>query len=299
MSGPGYIIVTAARNEEAYLERTLRAVAFQTVLPVVWVIVSDGSTDGTDALVRRYSDRYPFIRLVTTAPDGARNFGSKAKAINQGYGLVRDLPHDYVGILDADVSFEPDYYAEVIARFTRNPKLGVAGGILYDNCNGVFVKQNTSPGWSVSGPIQMFRRACFDAIGGYRPLPRGGIDAVAESAARLKGWHVRAFPELRVLHHRRTGAEKGNLWITCYRDGLKEYGYGCHPLYETAKAAARLLEAPPVIGSLLRLGGYCAAWIRREPRAIPDEILNAVRREQWERLILHVKRVGTGKGVCT
>jgi biofilm PGA synthesis N-glycosyltransferase PgaC len=284
MSPTSYIIVTAARNEASYLERTLLAVTTQTVAPVCWVIVSDGSTDGTNDLVRRYAARFSYIRLVESGTGEGRNFGSKARAINHGYSQVSDLPHAFVAVLDADVSFDLDYYERVMKRFARNPKLGMAGGILHDNCGGVYIQQNTSPDFSVSGPIQMFRKSCFELIGGYHPLPRGGIDAVAETAVRMNGFDVRAFPELKVLHHRRTGAEKGNIWITCFRDGLKEYGYGCHPLFEIAKALARLPETPWVAGSLLRVGGYCCAWLRREPRLLPHDILAAIRREQRERL---------------
>lgn len=281
----GYVIITAARNEASYIGHTLRAVTGQTIPPASWIIVSDGSTDGTDAVVKLYAERYPYIHLVNSAPDGARSFGSKARAINQGYGLARDVPHDFVAVLDADVSFEPDYYAAVIERFDLYPSLGLAGGILYDNINGKFVRQTCSLGWSVSGPIQMFRRACFEAIGGYQPLPRGGIDAVAETSVRMNGWSVRTFPEIQVLHHRRTGAEKGNPLVTCYRDGLKEYGYGSYPLFEAAKAFSRLLHSPPFLGSVLRLSGYGSAWLRREPRNLPPNVLDAVRREQRARLL--------------
>ena len=287
----GYVIITAARNEASYIGHTLRAVTAQTIPPASWIIVSDGSTDATDAMAKLYAERYPYIHLINSTPDGSRSFGSKAKAINQGYRLARDVPHDFVAVLDADVSFEPDYYAAVMERFETRPLLGLAGGILYDNINGKFVRQTCSLDWSVSGPIQMFRRACFEAIGGYQPLPRGGIDAIAETSVRMKGWSVRTFPEIQVLHHRRTGAEKGNPLVTCYRDGLKEYGYGTYPLFEAAKAIARLLDRPPLLGSVLRLSGYGTAWLRHEPRLLPPNVLDAVRREQRARLLewLHLK----------
>lgn len=281
---PGYVILSAARNEAAYIETTLRSVQAQTVEPLAWVIVSDGSTDATDAIVRRFSNTLPYLHLVAAPSDGSRNFGSKAKAINAAYERVRRLSHDFVAVLDADVSLDANYYESVIRRFEADPKLGLAGGILYDKCGSEFVRQRTSVEWSVSGPIQMFRRRCFEDIGGYRSLPRGGIDAVAESAARMNGWKVRAFQEIPVRHLRRTGAEKGNIFATAFRDGVKEYGYGCDAAFIAAKAVRRLGESPFLVGSLLRLAGYGTAWLRRDFRNLPDDVLEAIRREQRRRL---------------
>jgi biofilm PGA synthesis N-glycosyltransferase PgaC len=289
---PDYVILSAARNEEAYIEKTIRAVLAQTRKPLKWIIISDGSTDRTNPIVQHYAETNRYIQLVTSTPDGSRNFGSKARAINLGHTLVRDLDHDFVAILDADVSFDPFYYEKVMQRFAEDPRLGLAGGILYDNCNGEFIRQKTSADWSVSGPIQMFRRRCFDEMGGYQALPYGGIDAVAESAARMLGWKVRAFPDIKVNHHRRTGAEKGNMLVTSFRDGVKEYGYGCDPAFVAAKAFYRLLDAPVMIGSALRLAGYCTAWIRRYPRALPAPVLDAIRREQRLRLACLLRKPG-------
>lgn len=279
-----YVIVSAARNEEAYLENTIESVVSQTVLPRQWIIVSDGSTDGTDEIVRRHASRHPFIRLITQPPGGGRSFGSKANAVNLGYGQARSIPHDFVAVLDADVSFNSTYYENIMKRFEEDSRLGIAGGILLDKIDGRFVRQTISLDWSVSGPIQMFRRECFEAIGGYRPLPHGGIDAVAEMDARMRGWKVRTFTDQEVLHLRRTGAEKGGPMKTCFRDGIKEYGYGCHPAFVCVKALSRIMDTPLLLGSLLRIAGYGAAWMRHEPPVLSPEFISSVRREQWARM---------------
>jgi biofilm PGA synthesis N-glycosyltransferase PgaC len=284
MQGRAYILLTAARNEEAYIERTIQSVVNQKALPRRWVVVSDGSTDRTDEIVARYVADYAFLELLRTEPDPERNFGSKTYALRAGYEQVKGLAYDYIGILDADVSFEPDYYERVMERFEACPELGLAGGILYDERNGGYIVQNTQTEWSVSGPIQMFRRACYEEIGGYRPLQRGGIDAVAEVMARMHGWKVQGFADLKVMHHRRTGSEKGNLLVTGFRDGIKEYAFGSHFLFEAAKCLYRIRAKPFLLGSVARMAGYCWASLKREPQPLPRDVIAFTKQEQVRRL---------------
>jgi poly-beta-1,6-N-acetyl-D-glucosamine synthase len=284
MTGSRYVILTAARNEEAYIAKTLQSVLDQTDPPLRWVIVSDGSTDRTDAIVREYAAKCGFIELLTVPREGGRNFGSKANALRAGYERVRGLNHEFVAILDADISFDPSYYAEMILRFDRDADLGLAGGLLLDCWKEQFIPQAVSCEWSVSGPVQMFRRSCYDAMGGYRPLPHGGVDAVAEIMVRMQGKRVRTFPEVRVLHHRYTSTEKGSAAVAAFRNGIKEYAYGVHPLFEIVKCVRQFREKPLLVGSLMRFTGYSWAVLRREPRPIPPDVLRFEQAEQMRRL---------------
>ncbi|MFO7535124.1 MAG: glycosyltransferase family A protein [Kiritimatiellia bacterium] len=293
-----YIIISAVRNEAAYIEETIKSVTAQSVPPRKWIIVSNGSTDSTDAIILRHAASHPFIKLISTKMGTSRNFASKARAINMGYALARFIPCDFVAVLDADVSFGPAYYETIMNRFGDDPHLGIGGGVLYDNCDGVYVRQTVSVNWSVSGPIQMFRRSCFEGIGGYQALPHGGIDAVAEITARMKGWNVRTFTDLKVRHHRRTGSEKGSPLKTCFRDGIKEYGYGCHPAFVLAKSLSRLTDPPYVLGSVLRLAGYGVSWMRHEPRSLSAEYIASIRREQVARLADIFKKNGLRQKEC-
>jgi len=279
-----YILITAAKNEETYIEKTIQSVIAQTAPPQKWVIVSDGSTDRTEEIVSQYAAKYDFIKLVSADAEAKRNFGSKVRAIAAAYERVKSIYHDYVGILDADVSFSPTYYESIMQKFEKNPKLGIAGGILFDRHKEKYVKQRTSTNWSVSGPIQMFRRECYEQIGGYVPV-RGGVDAVAEVMARMKGWEVRAFPEITVFHHRPTGAEKGSKWVICFNQGLEDYLLGYHFAFFVARCIARVIERPYLLGSLVMLCGYCWFWIRRTKRQVPSEFVQYLRREQLKRLL--------------
>src|SRR5215467_6869786 len=103
-----YVVITPARNEAHFIEQTLKSVTSQTVLPLKWVIVSDGSTDGTDDIVKQYAAQYPWIELLRMPERAERHFAGKVHAFNAGYTRVRDTEYDVVVSLDADISFEDD-----------------------------------------------------------------------------------------------------------------------------------------------------------------------------------------------
>jgi len=279
-----YVLVTAARNEERFVGRTIESVAAQTLLPRRWAIVSDGSTDGTDAIVARYAERLEFLHLMRVDAAGERNFGSKARAINAGYNDLAGVEHEFVGILDADVVLDPNYYRQVLAKFDADETLGLAGGVVADHVNGTFVPKRPSLQWSVNGPIQVFRRACFEAIGGYRPMPYGGVDAVAEVMARMHGWRVQSFPEIRARHLRRTGTEAQGKLRANYKLGVQHYKLGYHPLFMLARCLYRLLDPPYLLGSLMMLCGYSWPALRREERQVDPAFVRFLRREQLNRL---------------
>ena len=283
MSDSPYILITAARNEAVHIGQTIRSVAAQTIPPRRWMIVSDGSTDGTDEIVRSFAKQFPYIELLHVDGDAERNFGSKALAVRAGYEKICASDHSYVGILDADVSFEPDYYEQVLRRFENDPRLGIAGGMLFDMMDDRPVPQWNAAEWSVGGPIQMFRRECWEAIGGYLLIP-SGLDATAEVMARMHGWTVRTFPELHVTHHRETGKENNNPAGRYFYLGIHDHHLGYHPLFFLAKAIRRFRFRPYVAGGLFMLCGYAWAVLVRKPVRVPADVVRYLRREQMQRL---------------
>jgi len=278
-----YILITAARNEEAYIERTIRSVIVQTVLPKKWVIVSDGSVDRTDEIVSLYAEEYDFILLLHRSADRERNYGNKARAFKLGYGQLANLDYDFVGNLDADVSFASTYYGVLLSKFDANERLGVAGGTRFDLCNGRFRKIRCARN-SAGGPTQFFRRQCYEEIGGYQPLRFGGLDTVAETMSRMHGWQVETFPDLEVFHYRSTGSAGGGALRARFKAGVLAYSVGYHPLFEVARCAYGLFHYPAVAGSCCSLAGYFWGFLRGLERDVPDDFVRYLRSEQVARL---------------
>src|SRR5262245_34315386 len=133
-----YALVTPARNEAEFIGDTIEAVCAQTVLPRRWVVVSDGSTDGTDDIIKRYAARHSWIEYVRRPPQTERHFAAKVQCFNTGYQRLDGIDYDIVGNLDADITFEKDYLEFLLGRFAADETLGVAGtpftekGVQYD-----------------------------------------------------------------------------------------------------------------------------------------------------------------------
>lgn len=279
-----YALVTPARNEARYIEKTIQSVVSQTILPVKWIIVSDGSTDHTDQIVRGYAAKYDFIQLLRREPDSGPNYASKAYAVRAAMELLNRIEYDFIGNLDADISFDPDYFERILVKFQENPNLGIAGGTILELQNKVYKPRFGNTTRSVPGAIQLFRRRCFEKIDGYVPLKTGGIDSLAEVMVRMHGWQVRSFRDIPALHHKRTGWATQSVYVARFRQGVMDYHLGMHPLYALLKFFRRLCEKPYLFGSALRAIGFTSAYAARKKRQIPDEVMRFVRHEQMARM---------------
>jgi poly-beta-1,6-N-acetyl-D-glucosamine synthase len=281
-AGPlSYVLITPARNEARFIERTITSVIAQTTRPRVWVVVSDGSTDGTDDLVRRYAAQHPWIELVRMPERAERHFAGKVHAFNAGYARVRDLPWDAIGSLDADISFDPDHFAFLLDRLAADAALGLVGTPFKGRSTYDFRFVSRE---HVSGACQLFRRACFEAVGGYVPVKTGGVDHIAVITARMKGWKTRTFTERVCLHHRELGAAQHGVLGARFRDGVLDYLLGSHPLWELFRTAYQTTRRPAVVGGLTLLAGYVSAMIRRLERPVSRELVAVRRREQMQRI---------------
>lgn len=278
-----YVLVTAAYNEEANIEKTIHAVLSQTVRPQRWVIVSDGSTDQTDEIVRRHAASNLFIRFVRITRFPGRSFGSKVKALHAGLELLNGVPFSHVGNLDADVTVAPTYFADLLLQFQKQPRLGIAAGFVCEESGGEFRSRRSNRTYSVPHAAQLVRRDCYEAIGGYAVLEYGGEDWHAQTSARMMGWEAVAFPELPILHHRPTG-EADNLLRHRFRQGRMDFSFGSDPLFELLKCLDRVLEKPLVVGGLARLAGFLWSGICRDQRPVSKEFIAFLRQEQSQKL---------------
>jgi len=279
---PSYVLVTAARNEAEFIELTIRSVVAQTIRPLKWVIVSDGSTDGTDEIVRNYARDYPWIDLVQMPARRERNFAGKAYAFNAGLARVESLDYEVIGNLDADVSFDEGYFAFLLARVAEDPNLGVFGTAFEDKSlhyDYRFVSIE-----HVAGPLQVFRRQCLKDIGGYVPSKSGGVDHIAVITARMKGWKTRTFPEKVYRHHRDMGTAARGRVMARYKSGALDYALGGHPVWEICRTIYQMTRPPYFVGGLALLAGYISAGARHIDRPVPHELVRFRRREQLHRL---------------
>jgi poly-beta-1,6-N-acetyl-D-glucosamine synthase len=281
-TNPAYVLISPARNEAEFIDKTLHSMVAQTVPPLKWVIVSDGSTDGTDDIVRQYMVSHPWIELVRMPERQQRHFAGKVHAFNAGYQRVRNLDFEIIGNLDADVSFEPDHFEFLTKKMMENTRLGVAGAPFREGAYQYDYRfQNIENVW---GGCQLFRRECFEAIGGYMPLKGGCIDHVAVLSARMKGWQTRTFTEKVCLHHRQMGtALQGGLRAR-FKFGAKDYSVGNHPLWELFRTCYQMGQRPYVFGGLAIGAGYAWSFVRREHTPVSRQLVAFVRREQMERL---------------
>jgi GT2 family glycosyltransferase len=277
-----YVLVTPARNEEQFIRLTLESVAAQTHPPVRWVVVSDGSTDRTDEIVSEYCRRFDWITLVRLPEHRDRSFAAKVYGFNAGFSEIKDLEFDIVGSLDADISFESDYFEFLMAKFAANLRLGVGGTPFVEG--GAHYDYRFTNIAHVSGACQLFRRQCFEDIGGYVPIKGGGIDWAAVTTARMKGWETRTFPEKHCLHHRPMGTASGSQLGAMFRHGRKDYYLGGHPAWQLCRSVYQLTRRPYVVGGACLLAGYCWASLRRVERPIPQQLMRFHRREQMARL---------------
>lgn len=278
-----YVLITPARNEEAFIEKTLDSVIRQTRLPERWVIVDDGSTDRTAEIVEKYAKDNPWIELVRRTQRPDRNFAGKAHAFNAGFERVRSLDFDVIGNLDADISFEPDYFEFLLGKFTEFPGLGVTGTTMRE-ANHDALKNTFYNFRDVFGACQLFRRECFQQVGGYTPIQWGGIDWIAVRTARLKGWETRSFPDKIFFHHRPMGATESNVFKARFDYGRKDYFLGNHPLWQVFRVSYQMLQRPYVIGGVTLAAGYIYSFVARIERPVTPELLRLHRREQLERL---------------
>lgn len=282
-----YVLITPARNEEAYLEGTIQSVVAQTVRPVRWVIVSDGSTDGTDEIAKRYAAQHDWIEVLRMPDHRDRQFAAKANCFNAGYARLKGLEYDIIGNLDADITFSTDYFEFLLGKFVESPKLGVAGTPFVEDAgqrdNHTYAHQFAQLE-HVSGACQMFRRAAFEQVGGYVPIKGGAIDWIAVTTARMKGWQTRTFLEKTCLHHRKLGTGTDSKLMVKFRYGQKAYYVGGHPVWELLRGFFQMRKQPWIIGGLYFQCGFLWAAVTRMKRPVSPELIAFHREEQMMRL---------------
>ena len=277
-----YVVITPVRDEEEHLEETIKSVVNQTIRPTEWMIVDDGSTDQTPKIIDKYAANYPWIRAVHRTNRGYRKSGGGVvEAFNDGYQALLSQDWEFVVKLDGDLSFDPAYFERILECFKAEPTLGIAGGTLYSLHNGK-MKVERNPRFHVRGATKVYRRECWEQIGGL--WPAAGWDTIDETSASMRGWITKSVPDIPAFHHRATGGADG-LWYDSVKHGRIWYVVGYHPLFVLASCLYRALHKPYLVRSVGGLYGFMHAYVTRVPRVSDSALIKFVRSQQIKRLM--------------
>jgi len=278
-----YVLVSPCKDEAKYIEKTLRSIARQTIKPVQWVIVDDGSLDDSMAIVAQYQTEMPFIKVVHR-DTGARQVGPGViQAFNAGLAAV-DMPYDFICKFDVDLDLPERYFEAMLGKMAADPRLGTfSGKPWYYNRAGTLVPELCGDESSV-GMIKFYRRSAFDAIGGF--VVENGWDMFDGHLARWRGWRAgsRDEEDTRFLHLRAMGSSQKSLRHGRARHGEAQWRIGSHPLFFAAAAANRIKEPPLVAGALWFTMGYLRAALRGTPRLGDADFTRFLRRYQLRAL---------------
>lgn len=284
-----YVLISPCRNEAQYMRQTLDSVLAQSVLPASWVIVDDGSTDETPAILADYAARHPFIRIVTRSNRGHRSVGpGVVDAFYAGYETIDPDAFDYLCKLDLDLRLPPRYFEILIERFEADPAIATCSGKAYVMENGKLIAERHGDDTSL-GMTKFYRVSCFKEVGFVREVMWDGIDC---HQCRMRGWTACSWdePELRFEHLRPMGSSQQGILTGRMRHGAGQYFMGTGFLYMAASALGRTTQAPYVIGSLAMLWGWLQAALNRKPRYPDLAFRRFLRRYQWQAMLLGKKR---------
>jgi poly-beta-1,6-N-acetyl-D-glucosamine synthase len=282
LTSPKYLIITPVRDEEKYLEATIRSVIGQTLQPAEWIIVDDGSTDGTRGIVDWYADRHAWIRPFFRENRGFRQPGAGVvEAFYDGYRFAQCADWEFIVKLDGDLGLAPDYFACALAACAARARLGICGGALYHALGGELVEEEC-PRFHVRGATKIYRRECWEQIGGLQPAP--GWDTIDEVKANMLGWTTETLGALRVIHYRFTGTAESK-WRDMVKNGRADYFSGYHPLFMTVKCLYRAVCKPYFTGALGMAYGFLSAYIKGLPQVPDQALIRYLRQQQLRRLV--------------
>ena len=273
-----YVILSPVRNEARHLPATIASVTSQTILPAQWILIDDGSTDGSTDIIEQASQRHPWISLVRRQDRGMRKPGTGViEAFYDGYPQIQ-TDWDYLIKLDGDVSFNPDYFEKCFVEFEKNPSLGIGGGTVCRLEHGQPTPESkVDPAFHVRGATKIYKRECWNAIGELIRAP--GWDTLDELKANMLGWTTLTFPHIQIIHHKFAGSADGS-WRNWVKNGLANYIVGYHPLFMVLKCCNRLRQKPYFIAGTGLLTGFLSGYMKKEPQISDKALIHYLRKQQ-------------------
>ncbi|MDC7221515.1 MAG: glycosyltransferase family A protein [Spirochaetales bacterium] len=256
---PKIVIVSPIRDEEDYLEKTINSLVNQTLLPVEWVIVDDGSKDRTPEIIANAAAKYSWIRVIPKEDRGERAVGpGVVEAFYYGYNRIQSSDYDYICKMDGDIEFKPDYFKTLLSYFERDSHLGAASGKPYVYEDGKLVEERHSDEM-VAGMINFYKRECFENIGGF--VREVHWDGITFHRARMFGWRTRSLrhEDLEFIHLRKMGTSYKGIVTGRMRWGRGQYFMGTSLFYVCAISLYRSFEKPYIVGGFWIFMGYLKA----------------------------------------
>jgi poly-beta-1,6-N-acetyl-D-glucosamine synthase len=286
-----FVIVTPVRDEVAHIERTLESVVRQSRRPAQWVIVDDGSTDGTGPLLDKFESLHSWISIVHRSNRGFRAAGGGVMdSFYAGFAAIHNDTWDFVVKLDGDLSFAPDYFEKCLEHFANEPTLGVGGGTVCSQVDGeLHVDSVGDPPFHVRGATKIYRRACWDQIAPLIKAP--GWDTLDEVRANFFGWRTRTFPQLKLVQHKPTGSADGS-WANSFKNGKANYITGYHPAFMLGKCAKRVFRKPYLVEAAGLCVGFLSGYFRRLPQLADAETIRYLRQQQVRHLFFRTSIYG-------
>ncbi|MEO1622979.1 MAG: glycosyltransferase family A protein [Cyanobacteria bacterium J06632_3] len=282
----GYVLISPCRDEADYIQTTIDSIVQQSLLPKKWVIVDDGSTDGTENIIAAAARQYPFIEVVKRGNRGKRSVGPGViEAFYAGYDAIDPGQYDYICKLDVDLDIPPNYFEILVRRMEENPRIGTCSGKPYfPGKDGQLVSERCGDETSV-GMIKFYRRTCFEEIGGFvRQVMWDGIDC---HRCRMEGWIACSWdePALRFVHLRPMGSSQKNIFTGRTRHGSGQYFMGTGLPYMAASAVYRMMTPPFVLGGVMMLVGYLRSMLTGQERYGDPAFRRFLRNYQWQCLL--------------
>ncbi len=284
-----YVVISPVRNEEDYIKLTLDSMVEQTVKPIEWILVNDGSTDSTESIIKEYASKYDWIKLITLTDRGYYFPGTGVvNVFNNGYAAITEPNWNYVVKLDVDLSFDPDYFETVLGRMETDPKIGLASGWPQLPLDGGWVKEEVQPDHPV-GPSKIYKKAAWEAMGGLLPVP--GWDLADVLGAQMHGWTTICFGDITLFHHRISGVRRSGLWSRKFLQGRFEYRHGYRFIYTFLKATRAAVRERQPAELIAKVSGFIWAAIKHDEPLFPQAMQMFLRKKQLHKLaeLLHLR----------
>ena len=287
-----YILVTPCKNEEESLDMLIQSICEQTIPPALWVIVDDGSTDKSPEIISKAVEKFSWLHSLRLTEE-PRDLGIHVSEVYRAgfefaisYCSKEKMYYDYIGVVDADLYVEHDYFEILINEFEKESSLGVVSGHVGNKVNGRVI-------WSdfradlPNGGARLWSRKCFEETGGYAVTC--SPDSVSNVKAMLHGWDTKQIKDTTAISTRPYASAQGQ-WFGYRKLGSNNYYIGYSPLHVLLKGMKLLYSKDGYTKSgvgLAYIYGYFNSYILRKPRIEDEEILQ------------HYGKKWLGKSICS